>query len=79
MLLEEHLIRQKQENSRTSAWQSEQATKMEVETTRIREEAQKTLYSEVIKYKQMLDLKAQKDRKDRFTLLPSYYSSPSQC
>ena len=63
VLLEEHLARQKQENSRTSAWQVEQASAwraeqaarmeaeqaaiMEEEKARIKEEGQKLVYLEL--------------------------------
>ena len=75
IVLEEHLSRQKLEDSRTLSWQSEQTAKMEEETAQIREDAKKTiemnlkkhqeqLHTEVLRYKKLLDEQAQEERKE---------------
>ena len=68
------MSRQKLEDSRTLNWQTEEKAEMEEETAQIREYARKTiemnlqkhqeyLHTEVLRYKQLLDEQAQKERK----------------
>ena len=64
VLLKENLARQKEENSRTSAWQAEQAAIMEEEKARIKEESQMLVLSELARYKNILDDQAQ-ERKEK--------------
>ena len=53
MVMEEHLQRQKLEDSRTLNWQREEQAKMEEETERIRADAKRTIDINLMQHQQM--------------------------